>query len=74
MASFPPFLTGSFLVGGGLVPLVVLALLVFKLWMIIDCLKNESSQGNDKLLWLLVIIFVPFGSLVYFFVRKQNRP
>jgi hypothetical protein len=47
---------------------------VFWIWMIIDCVTNEPSVGNDKLIWVLVIIFLPFiGSLIYYFVRRPER-
>ena len=30
--------------------------------------------GNEKLVWVLVIIFLPYlGSIVYFLVGRQNR-
>ena len=41
--------------------------------MIVDCATNETAAGNTKLIWILVIIFVPLGALVYFFVRKMGR-
>lgn len=56
--------------GSGLFGLLALA---FVIWMIVDCIQNETSVGNTKLIWILVIIFVPFGSLIYFFVRKIKR-
>lgn len=47
----------------------------FWVWMIADCAINEPSQGNDKLVWLLVIILLPFiGSLLYYFIRRPERP
>jgi Phospholipase_D-nuclease N-terminal len=52
-----------------LFPIVLLGL--FKIWMIVDCVTNE--KGNDLLVWILIVIFVPFGGLIYFFVRKRAR-
>jgi hypothetical protein len=39
-------------------------------------LPPEQLQGNDKLVWALVIIFVPvIGSLLYFTIgRAQKTP
>lgn len=46
----------------------------FWLWMLVDCLLYETSP-NDKLVWLLVIIFVGvIGAPLYFFLRKLRRP
>jgi hypothetical protein len=46
----------------------------FVIWMVVDCAVHESSENNLKLVWLLVILFAPCGSLIYFFVRKISRP
>jgi hypothetical protein len=49
-------------------------LLVFWIWMIIDCATNEPSGGNDKLVWILVIVLASWiGALIYYFVRRPTR-
>lgn len=54
--------------------LIGIAATLFWLWMLIDCLTNEPSRGNDKLIWALVIIFLNgLGALLYFFVRRPQR-
>ncbi|MAT14218.1 MAG: hypothetical protein CMJ46_03000 [Planctomyces sp.] len=46
----------------------------FMVWMVIDCAMNEPSEGNDKVVWILVIIFVPLiGGIIYYFVRRPER-
>ncbi|HUE14995.1 MAG TPA: PLDc N-terminal domain-containing protein [Planctomycetaceae bacterium] len=65
----------SILVSGcGLIG-VLLALIstVFWIWMIVDCAASQSLTGTDKVVWLLVIIFLHFvGALIYYLVgRKQ---
>jgi hypothetical protein len=58
--------------GGALISVVGFA---FWLWMLVECLTREPSEGNDKLIWALVIIFVvpPVGAAVYFFIRRPER-
>jgi hypothetical protein len=54
---------------------LILVLLVVPLWIIalVDILKNDF-KGNDKLIWLLVVILLPFiGSLCYFFIGRKRR-
>ena len=51
-----------------------LALLVFKIMMIIDCARKQFPNPNDMIVWILVIIFAPFGSIIYYFVIKRNDP
>lgn len=43
----------------------------FKVWMLVDCVNHETKTV-PKVIWLLVII-LPLGSLLYFFVRKLPR-
>jgi hypothetical protein len=69
-------------VGGGIILLMVwlfmiclvLAASAFWIWMIVDCATNEPSEGNDKLIWLLVIILVHLlGAILYYFIRRPQR-
>ena len=53
---------------------VVLLLLAFWVWMLVDCATKEPSAGNDKIIWILVIIFTHWiGALIYYFVRRPER-
>ena len=60
-----------------LVPLMLIGVLgtLFWIWMIVDCALHESSTGNDKIVWILVILFTHLiGALLYYFVRRPRRP
>jgi len=46
---------------------------LFVIWMIVDCVKYETDTGNMKLIWVLIILLLPLGSLVYLFARKLGR-
>ncbi|MBT3378129.1 MAG: hypothetical protein HN742_33635 [Lentisphaerae bacterium] len=47
---------------------------VLWVWMLIDCAVNEPSEGNDKIVWVLIIVLTgPPGALVYLFVRRPTR-
>lgn len=53
---------------------VVLLATVFWVWMLVDCATKEPSQGNDKIIWILVIIFTHWiGALIYYLVRRPER-
>ena len=58
--------------GLGVVVLIAAAfLLVFWLWMLIDCLKRDFKRDIDKVVWILVLIFLHIlGAIVYYFVVK----
>lgn len=54
--------------------LLSIAATVFWIWAIIDCVRNEPSEGNDKIMWVLIIIFLHvIGAAIYFFVRRPER-
>ena len=47
---------------------------IFWIWMVVDCATKEPSEGNDKLVWILVIVFTHLiGALIYFLVRRPKR-
>ena len=58
-----------------LVAFLISALVVaFWVWTLVDCIKNEPSEGNDKVIWILVIALAGWiGSLVYLFARRPER-
>ena len=46
---------------------------VFWLWMLIHAISNKALSGGEKIVWVLVIIFLPFlGSVLYFFIGKPK--
>jgi hypothetical protein len=47
---------------------------VFWIMTLIDCASNEPSEGNEKIVWILVIIFAHFlGALIYRLARRPER-
>jgi hypothetical protein len=56
---------------GGTIGLAGLALWI---WMLIEVLTRESDEGNNRLIWALVIVFTHWiGALIYLLVRRQER-
>ena len=54
--------------------LVGFSLLGFWIWMLVDCIKHESDEGNNKLIWVLIILFTQLlGAVIYFFVQRRER-
>jgi len=46
----------------------------FWVWMLIDCIKNEPSEGNDKLIWVIIIVFTHvLGAAIYYFTKHSMR-
>jgi len=47
---------------------------VLWIWMLIDCATNEPSEGSDKVVWILVIVFThALGALIYLLARRPER-
>lgn len=66
---------------GGLVGLLVLvfcgglslAAFAFWLWMLIHAIGNKGLSDGERIVWVLVIIFLPLlGSILYFFLGRPK--
>lgn len=54
--------------------IVIIPLTGFWIWMLVDCLTNKPSDGNDKIIWVLVVVLVGWlGAILYYFVRRPER-
>jgi hypothetical protein len=59
----------GFLIAGAL----GLACFAFWLWMLIHSITNKGLADGEKIVWVLVIIFLPFiGSILYFFIGRPK--
>ena len=68
-------MTFLFLFGAGilLTVFIILFIILLPLLALISVLMNDF-HGNDKVMWVVIIIFLPFlGSLVYFLIGRDNR-
>jgi hypothetical protein len=72
------FAIGASEIGVSIVFLIFLVLglaaSAFWVWMLVDCVQNETDGGNNKIIWILIIVLAGVvGALVYFFVRRSQR-
>ena len=59
-----------------MIPAVLVSIVGMALWiwMLIDCITKEPSEGNDKIVWILVIVLVGWlGALIYLLARRPKR-
>ncbi|MGC8501559.1 PLD nuclease N-terminal domain-containing protein [Desulfurella sp.] len=55
----------------GLLSLIAVALWIFAL---IDILKSDFKDGLTKVIWLVLVIVLPFlGSILYFFIGRNQK-
>lgn len=52
--------------------IIVFSFWLFMIFAIIDIVRSKF-EGNNKLIWVLVTIFVPFGGLIYFIFGRKNK-
>jgi hypothetical protein len=51
---------------------ILIAAFVFWIWMLIDCVKRDFKHENDKVVWILVLVFVGLiGAIIYYFVIRR---
>ncbi len=52
---------------------VSLALFAFWLWMLIHAIQNRGLNDSERIVWVIVIVFVNLiGALIYFFVGRPR--
>ncbi len=51
-----------------------LAMSAFWVWMLVDCALNQRLQGTEKIVWVLLILFLHFlGALLYFLIARGKQ-
>ena len=60
----------------GLLYLILFLAIPFGLWLgaIIDLLRSSFADSVTKLIWLVVIIFIPFlGAILYLLIGRKQK-
>ncbi|MBV5283087.1 MAG: PLDc N-terminal domain-containing protein [Paludibacter sp.] len=55
-----------------LIPFAIFLGLLLPIIAIIDILKSKF-QGNDNILMILIVIFIPFGAILYFVIAPSRK-
>ena len=54
--------------------LIILFGLLLPIIALIDILRNKFKGSNDKLIWILVVLFLNvFGSVLYFLIGRSQK-
>jgi hypothetical protein len=61
-------------IGLGLVlALVVLAILAFEIWILIDVIQNKVISNESRILWIIgMLLLHPIVAIVYYFTDHQK--
>jgi hypothetical protein len=55
-----------------MIAIIILGIL-FWIFMLVDSIKHKYRDQNDKIVWVLVIVFTGLiGAIIYYFVVKRN--
>jgi len=50
-----------------------LAIFAFWIWMLINAITNKALSTGERIVWVLVVVFLNFlGALIYFFVGRSR--
>ena len=62
----------AFLAGFGIIGIILVVIAsIFWLWMLIDAITNTRLNGAEKIVWVLVVLFLHIvGALVYYFIGR----
>jgi hypothetical protein len=67
---------GSGILGLALVlflAVIALLLFVFWIWMLVDAIKNPGLSSTERIVWVLVIIFLHWlGALIYCLAGRRR--
>jgi hypothetical protein len=54
--------------------LIALAACIFWIWMLISAIQNNGLNGTERVVWVLVIIFLHFlGAFLYLLLGHPKR-
>ena len=53
---------------------LVLVPFVLSIWALIDIVKSSFRESTNKVVWLLVVLFLPIlGTILYFVIGRSQR-
>ena len=53
---------------------IVVGMFVLWIWTLLDCIKNEPNEGNERVIWVVVIAAANWiGALIYLIARRPKR-
>ncbi len=55
--------------------LLILTILTFEIWMLVDAITNKQLDDTEKILWVLgMVLLHPFVAIAYYLVVYNKRP
>jgi len=53
--------------------LVILCGIAFFIWMLVDCAMRKFKEDSERVIWILVIIFLNvLGAIIYFYIHGKK--
>jgi len=65
---------GNFFMTSPLFWVLGAVLVLFWLWMFVDCLSKNFKKDMDKLVWIIVLLYLNIvGAFLYYFLVKAKK-
>lgn len=59
----------------GIAALISIAIVIFWIWMLVDCAKRKFRNTVEKVIWILVLVFISWiGAIIYLIIIKLYNP
>ena len=53
--------------------LIIILGMAFWVWMIVDCAMRKFKEDSQKIVWILLIIFLNvIGAIIYYYIHGKN--
>lgn len=54
--------------------LVVIAVLAFEIWMLVDAVTNKRISPEERAIWVVGMLLIhPFVGIAYYFISSQSK-
>jgi len=51
-----------------------ICLLALPIWAIVDIIRSDFKQPDNRLLWIILIVLLPIiGSIIYYYMRDGQK-
>ena len=58
----------------GFMVVAVVWYVVFWIWMLVDCIRNEPAGSSERITWIMILLVIgPVGAMAYHLSRRKER-
>jgi len=58
----------------GIAELIVLAIIVLPIIALVDIVRSDFKDSNNKLMWVIIVLLLPIlGTILYFIIGRGQK-